>query len=431
MRGARTGSATSAPLSWGRVAVSAYLPTLLSSVGFGAVIPLIPLTALHLGSSQATAAFVTSLVGIGQILGDVPAGRLVTRFGEKWALVAAMVLDAAALAAMGLASSTWWLAVAVLVNGACAATFGIARQTYLTEAVPYRLRARALSSLGGVFRVGWLIGPLLGAWILHHGSMRWAYAAASGFAVVGAAVTTALPDLPAATPTDEDSATQPAERGPSTWQVVVAHWPLLLTRGAAVAALMVVRSARQSLLPLWCHTHGIDPATTDLVFAASMSADVLLFLPGGWLMDRFGRWWVAVPSLAVQALALALLPAAHSLAPIVAVAVLLGLGNGTSSGIVMTLGSDASPARGRPQFLAAWRVMADSGSALGPVVVTLVTLVGPLGAASLVLSGIGALGTWGMARWVPRGRVVTSSPDAAEDAVTHRRRERPHYDEES
>jgi len=41
---------------------------------------------------------------------------------------------------------------------------------------------------------------------------------------------------------------------------------------------------------LWCHANGLSPATTDLIYAWSMAADVLLFLPGGALMDRFGRW---------------------------------------------------------------------------------------------------------------------------------------------
>ncbi|GAE68725.1 hypothetical membrane protein [Cutibacterium acnes JCM 18909] len=47
--------------------------------GYGAVIPLIPLTAVHIGASAALAAAIAALVGIGQIIGDVPAGWLVTK----------------------------------------------------------------------------------------------------------------------------------------------------------------------------------------------------------------------------------------------------------------------------------------------------------------------------------------------------------------
>ena len=41
--------------------------------------------------------------------------------------------------------------------------FSLARQAYLTEAVPIRMRARALSTLGGTFRIGCFIGPFVGA----------------------------------------------------------------------------------------------------------------------------------------------------------------------------------------------------------------------------------------------------------------------------
>lgn len=387
------------PVKWSSIIVSAYLPTLMSSLGYGAVIPLIPLTAVHIGASAALAAAIAALVGIGQIIGDVPAGWLVTKIGEKWSLVMAMLINAVALVSMGLVHHFGLLAVAVLVNGMAGAVYGIARQNYLTVAIPYRYRARALSTLGGVFRVGWFVGPMAGSWILREASMSWAYGFASIASVLAAAVTTVMPDLP---PVDvPQTAVDDAPTKISTWTIAKQNSKVLWTTGLGVTALMVVRSARRSLLPLWCHANGLSPATTDLIYAWSMAADVLLFLPGGALMDRFGRWWVAVPSIFIQALALLTLPLAHTATTIGIVALIIGIGNGASSGIVMTLGSDASPNIGRPQFLAAWRLLSDTGSAMGPIVVTLAW---PLSAASIVMSIIGLVGSYWMGRWVPRGK---------------------------
>ena len=387
------------PVKWSSIIVSAYLPTLMSSLGYGAVIPLIPLTAVHIGASAALAAAIAALVGIGQIIGDVPAGWLVTKIGEKWSLVIAMLIDAVALVSMGLVHHLGSLAVAVFVNGMAGAVYGIARQNYLTVAIPYRYRARALSTLGGVFRVGWFVGPMAGSWILREASMSWAYGFASVASVLAAAVTTVMPDLP---PVDvPQTAVDDAPTKISTWTIAKQNSKVLWTTGLGVTALMVVRSARRSLLPLWCHANGLSPATTDLIYAWSMAADVLLFLPGGALMDRFGRWWVAVPSIFIQALALLTLPLAHTATTIGIVALAIGIGNGASSGIVMTLGSDASPNIGRPQFLAAWRLLSDTGSAMGPIVVTLAW---PLSAASIVMSIIGLVGSYWMGRWVPHGK---------------------------
>jgi MFS family permease len=61
------------------------------------------------------------------------------------------------------ASTLWVFAVGIFMVGMAAAVFGLARQSYLTEAVPFHFRARALSTLGGVMRIGLFIGPFLGA----------------------------------------------------------------------------------------------------------------------------------------------------------------------------------------------------------------------------------------------------------------------------
>ncbi|MCL2880478.1 MAG: hypothetical protein FWF29_09555, partial [Treponema sp.] len=80
-----------------RFLVSAYGPTLLVSFGYGAVIPMLAIQALALGASTGLAALVAALVGVGQVLGDLPAGVLTNRIGERKALAGACLVDALAL----------------------------------------------------------------------------------------------------------------------------------------------------------------------------------------------------------------------------------------------------------------------------------------------------------------------------------------------
>ena len=82
---------------WRRLAVVIYLPTAVSFIGFGAIIPLVPLTARALGASVPEAALVVALMGIGNLVGALPAGVIADRFGEKKSLVGAMMLDAVCL----------------------------------------------------------------------------------------------------------------------------------------------------------------------------------------------------------------------------------------------------------------------------------------------------------------------------------------------
>src|SRR5512132_3541352 len=131
--------------------ITAYGPTILIAIGQGAILPLVALSARALGASVGIAALIVALIGLGQLIGDLPAGALAARIGEQRALIAACALDAAALIGAFLAQSVILLAVAITVTGLANAVFGLARHAYLTEAIPIPFRARALSTLGGTF----------------------------------------------------------------------------------------------------------------------------------------------------------------------------------------------------------------------------------------------------------------------------------------
>src|SRR5687767_6177670 len=64
-----------------------FIPTILFSIGQGAVIPVIPLFARELGSSVAAASLIVAIRGIGQLVGDMPAGIAVSRWGDKGVMV--------------------------------------------------------------------------------------------------------------------------------------------------------------------------------------------------------------------------------------------------------------------------------------------------------------------------------------------------------
>ena len=402
---------------WGRFALAAYGPTTLSSVGHGAITPLVALSALDLGASVEWSAFITGLTGIAQLLFDLPASWVATRLGEKRALVAACLWDACFLMVAFRTSSLPLLCLAVFCFGLSGSVFWLARQSYITESVPIVVRARALSTLGGAARVGAFVGPLAGAGVIGHWNLSAAYAFASGVSVVAALVTLTLPDLPG---------TQPGRRPAGEdklWTVLFRHRRVLATLGTGVAALSLVRAVRQAILPLWCESLGLSASATSLIFAVSMAVDMSLFFVGGSIMDRFGRMWVAVPSMVVLGLGLAALALAHQTSSVMIVAIVLGLGNGVGAGLIMTLGSDASPSVGRPQFLAGWRLMSDVGMAAGPVLIGgIVRLTASLAAATAGLGAAALVGAvwlgYGIHRYGaprPRTRFSPDKTDATSD----------------
>ncbi|WP_051326367.1 MFS transporter [Glycomyces tenuis] len=397
-------------IKWRSLIIPIYGPTILISIGMGAVVPLIALSALDLGATVAQAAVVVGLIGMGQLAGDLPAGALAQRFGEKPVLLAACLVEAAAMLVASRTDSLAVLSIAVFVSGLASAVFGLARHAYLSEAVAAHFRARALSTLGGTFRIGSFIGPFVGALLVEQFSIGATYAFAACMSLAGGLLSLTLPSLPGVAPV---SPADTAERPPGLWSVLARHRRVLLTLGVGVLLISAARATRQSIVPLWAESQGLDASTVSVIFGISAGVDMLLFYPGGAIMDRFGRMWVALPAMIVLGAGFLLLPLTSSAVAIGLVACLMGLGNGISSGIVLTLGADVAPDEGRRQFLGGWRLCADLGNVTGPGLISLITLAFPLGAAAIALGAIAWFGAGWLARWVP-----AYAPSPAEERVT-------------
>ncbi len=384
-------------ISLRRIAPAVFLPTLIFEIGQGAITPIIALSGRHLGASVGVASLLLAMLGIGQILGDIPAGALAARIGDRRAMMVAAGLAIITLIGCALTRQVWLLGVSVALTGMTNAVFSLARQSYLTEVIPHRLRARALSTLGGTARVGAFIGPFLGALVLRGTSVQGAFWLAVATSVLAGGALLAFPDVPT-----QDGAV-PRSGTPVSFRAVIAsHGAVFRTLGAAALMVSAVRGARQTVLPLWSDHLHMSASTTSLIFGIAGAVDMLLFYPSGKVMDVAGRLWVAIPSMLVLAGGFLLLPLTRSLPTLICVAMMLGFGNGIGSGILMTLGADVAPPGARSQFLGIWRVCADTGNASGPVVVSAAAALGSLAAGVVAMGGIGIAAALALGRWVPR-----------------------------
>lgn len=379
------------------IALPAYGPTLVNSLGHGAMMPVLALRARELGASVAVAALVVALTSVGMLLASLPAGAIIARLGERRTLVVAGVLDALAMASAAITPTVAWLAVAVIASGMMWTAFLIARQGFMIDAVPFHLRARALSLLGGSHRVGLFVGPLIGAALIGLDGIRAVFLLAGALSLVAAALAFTMPDLDAGR-----RVTARQEGYASVFSVLSRYRTEMLTIGVAIAVIGASRSVRTSLMPLWAEHVGISAATTSLVFAVASGVELLMVYPGGWVMDRYGRATTAVPVAASAALACLLLPLATTVLAVTAAMIVLALGSGLGSGVVMTMGADTAPIEARAQFLGGMRLSGDIGMTSAPLLLSAFAAVLPLAGAALILGGIGLVGTGWVAYWTRR-----------------------------
>ncbi|MDM7990128.1 MFS transporter [Arthrobacter sp. zg-Y877] len=399
-----------------KIAIPAYGPTLLYGLATGAILPVIALSARGLGATVALAALVITLTGVGSLLTNVPATIVTTRFGEKWALVAASAWSALAMVLAASVPVLWVFAVAVFMVGMAGSVFGLARQSYLTEAVPVHFRARALSTLGGVNRIGVFIGPFAAAGAIHFFGTTGAYWVGALAAVGAGILSFQVPDLAVRSGRGAGQGVKPLDSAPAPTvrSILRSHARVFRTIGIGVLLIAAVRATRQAVIPLWGQHIGLDPTSTALIYGLSGAIDMLIFYPAGKAMDLWGRRSVAVPCMLIMGLGLALLPLASGATGLLLAALLIGFGNGIGSGIVMTLGADFSPSPGRPQFLGIWRLLADIGTMGGPGILSAVTALVSLSAGIWATAGLGLLGAVVLWLWVP-GRKATGNPSGVRE----------------
>jgi MFS family permease len=371
-----------------------FAPSLLFGIGEGSLLPIIPASAQALGASLPTAGIITGLVMIGTLVADLPAARLINLIGERKAMLFASLVGSVGVLVSLLATNLWVLGSGMFLLGASVAVFALARHSFLTETVPYSHRARSLSILGGVFRAGHFIGPMLGALLITLFDIQAVYWSAVVFCALAAGVLIlvkpdSMPDTPETT------------KG-ATWLVAKRESKKLMTLGVVAAIMGGLRTARVVGLPLWALHIGLSPAQTALYMGIAGALDLALSYSSGQIMDRFGRRWSALPTLLGLSLTFALLTITTDATTFLAVALVMSLANGVGSGIILVIGSDLAPAGQRNEFLASYRLLVDTGVALTPVLMASITALLGLAAAMFWLAGTGVVGAALAHRYLPR-----------------------------
>jgi MFS family permease len=384
-----------------------YLPSALSFLGAGMVMPLLALFARQTGATVAGASIIVGLFGFGSLLFNVPAGLFITRFGKRRVILVAAFCEASLALILGFVRTPWFLGLFVFLMGLAHTVFFVSRLSFFRTLVPANSRGRALSLIGGENRVGRFLGPVIGGFVAQQWGSRYAFLS---FALL---MYLSLIFLIRWVPrTDRQKTTAPTVAttspvsGPGNpmgrvGKIIREHRKTFATAGLAVIILQLLRTARQALVPLVGESIGLSVSQVGVVVGTMFLAEVLLFYPAGIVMDRWGRKVTAVPCLILVSLGISLLPFTTTFAGMVAVVLVTGIGNGIGSGINMTLSTDFAPADNPGEFIGVWRLIVDLGTTGGPFLVGALAATMSLGGAALVAAAVGMSGAAVMGLLVP------------------------------
>ena len=371
------------------------------ALGFGIVVPAVPLFADALGVGATGAGAVVSAFALMRLLSGLAAGRLVDRVGERAALQAGLAVVAVSSALAGLAQSFPQLLVLRGVGGIGSAVFTIASTSLLLRVARAAQRGRTQSVYRGGFLLGGIVGPAFGGAVIGI-SVRAPFFVYAGTLVLAAlAAATLLPREPDRRPPTEVAAGIGEDDGVPTGVVPEPpHTPLRTalanpTYQAALAGNFAVGfsvlGVRSTVVPLLVVDElRLEAGWVGVAFTVAALVQALLLLPAGRFVDEVGRVPALVLGGLVAAASLVALAAATgpvtlllSTAVFAAGAALLGVAPAAMVG-------DAVEGRGGTA-VAVWQMSSDLGSVVGPLAAGLLIDTGSYPTALVVSAAVVAV----------------------------------------
>jgi MFS family permease len=389
-----------------------YLPSLILSISWGILAPVLPLYAKGLGANYGMVGLVLAGEGLGLLLGDVPGGVLMRRLGHKRTMLLGLVCVILATSSLSWAPTVWVALSLRIVSGFGHALFGVTQHAYIASVASTGGRGRAIALHGGVMRIGSFIGPMVGGAFAAVAGLRPTFLLFGGTSLVALTALMIFVRLPMSSAQRDAEGAAPV----SLRAMIRSRYRILAAAGLGQLLAQTIRNGRSAILPLYAaDVVGLDVSQIGLVVSLASAIDMSLFYPAGWIMDNLGRKCAIVPSFLLQALGMFLLPFAHSFGTLLAAAGLIAFGNGIGSGSMMTLGADLAPKEARGEFLGVWRLIGDVGHSGGPILVgqvaNLVTL--PMAAWSVAAAGLAAAMVFGLLVPEPVKRERRARPSTA------------------
>lgn len=265
-------------------------------LGFGIIIPLLPLYATNYHASVLQVGFLFSIYSACQFLASPILGAISDRVGRRPVLVFSQLGSAVGYLLLGIVMSLHWshpgyalllIYVSRVIDGVSGANVSTA-QAYVSDVTTAQNRAKGMGVLGAAFGVGFAMGPALGALlVLAHPALPGYFAAAMS---LGALAQTYL-RLP------ESRVHRPAESAgwmhPRRFVPILRHRRLVQLLLIAFCS-MVAFAMLQSIVALFLNdrrTFGFNYWQVALFYA--YLGIVILIVQGGFisrLTKRFGEW---------------------------------------------------------------------------------------------------------------------------------------------
>lgn len=300
-----------------------FFTVFIDLVGFGIVIPVLPLYTEHLGATAIQIGLITGIYSLMTFVFSPVMGKLSDRFGRRPVLLISIVGTAFGFVLMGLARTLWLLFAARALDGITGANISTA-QAYIADVTPPEKRSKSMGLIGAAFGLGFIFGPAIGGLLSPISAAAPFYFAAALACVNAVLVFFFLPETVTAEMRAHPQVRQPARE-------IFSHG-----RGGVLAGIMTCYFLMITGFSMMTfgyalfteHRFGFDARHNGYVFA--LIGVIAATIQGGLmgrLNDRFGEKTLVRVGLICMAVSMLLLPQSSGVIVLLAVTSLLALGN--------------------------------------------------------------------------------------------------------
>ncbi|MEM9950476.1 MAG: MFS transporter [Chloroflexota bacterium] len=381
-----------------RLIFAFYIPSALISVAWAVLHPILPVYASTLTDAFFLVGVMLSATSLGRVVGSIPASWLLSRFGVKGTMLIGIWLTLIPMLFLFFARQLWLTIGLLFIVGMGFSIYAIARHAYISVVIPLQIRGRAISVLGGVFRLGNFIGPIIGGWV--GGTFGLPVAFIAFFVIGSVSIGFVAFCMENVTHITDDS---PKKRKRGAFRAMLRdNYRLITAAGLGVLFVMLTREGWRVLIPLYADTAlGLDVQTIGAIMSFGAAFDMLFFWVAGIVMDRFGRKWAIVPSFLMQGVGIGLILFVPNMMVLAIIAAFIGFANGLSSGTMMTTAADLAPEATRNQFLSLWHFIGDMGGVSAPLIIGVVAQAFVIQFSVLSIAGAGLGAAMLFALFVP------------------------------
>ncbi len=241
------------------------------------MITTIPLYLISLGYSSTYVSIGTAAIAIGNLILDLPAGKLAKKIGERKLMNVSLILSSFAVLMIYLES--YLVIFLAMLYGAGRSLWLFSRRYVISYYLEYEVRGRASALIGASERLGTFLGPSLAVTILSFSSYDEVFLVCFIITLIASLLNVASSLIRVE-----------LEEKTSKQEEIKLNLSSLLSLLSMQILIQGIRSSRTILLPL-VGKYLLSLKDNELALAISLSGflDVISSYPSGYIMDRKGR----------------------------------------------------------------------------------------------------------------------------------------------